>query len=603
MPLFRGKNFVSAVSDYKDSVRVATRSNVNLAATVTTVDGVNLADKDRVLLVGQTNLTQNGIYAWSISDSRLARATDSDSIFELSPGNKVYVEEGNSHAKTTWTLITQGVITPGISNLVFAKETRISTSEISGTYGSATKTLQITVDETGQINAVTEYTIDGLPSQTGNTGKYLKTNGSTASWDTISTTLAGLSDVDVTGVADNYILIYNDATDTWVAGQGVADGTVVDGGNLDGPSGNSGVTAVTETHSIDDLSDVDTTTTAPTNGQALVWNSTSSKWLPGTISAGGGGGISLTDLSVTVNSAGSSTLSYNNSTGVFTFTPPDLSWSNITSKPTFATVATSGSYTDLTNKPTIPTVPTTVSSFTNDAGYLTSVGSISYNDLTNKPTLFSGAYADLTGKPTLFSGSYTDLTSKPTIPTKVSDLTNDSGFITGVSWTQVTSKPTFATVATSGSYNDLTSKPTIPTNVSDLTNDSGFVTTSGARSAISVSGSLSYNNSTGVISYTQPNPYLTWEIVTSNTTCVAGKGYFVDTSSSAVTMTLPVSATLGDTIRFNDLAGTFATNNLTVSRNGHKIQGQTDNLVVTTNQSSFGLVYSNATYGWKIMEL
>ena len=36
-----------------------------------------------------------------------------------------------------------------------------------------------------------------------------------------------------------------------------------------------------------------------------------------------------------------------------------------------ATVATSGSYNDLSNKPTIPTVPTNVSAFTNDAGYLT----------------------------------------------------------------------------------------------------------------------------------------------------------------------------------------------------------------------------------------
>ena len=52
------------------------------------------------------------------------------------------------------------------------------------------------------------------------------------------------------------------------------------------------------------------------------------------------------------------------------------------------------------------------------------------------------------------SGSYNDLTNKPTIPTKTSDLTNDSGFVVG---------STLATVATSGSYNDLTNKPTIPT--------------------------------------------------------------------------------------------------------------------------------------------
>jgi len=96
---------------------------------------------------------------------------------------------------------------------------------------------------------------------------------------------------------------------------------------------------------------------------------------------------------------------------------------------------------------------------------------------------------------------------------------------------------------------------------------------------------------------------LTWNIASSNATMVANNGYFVDTSSSAKTMTLPTSATLGDTIRINDLAGTFNTNNLTVARNGHKIQGVAQDLLVDVDQSSFGLVYSNSTYGWKVLEL
>ena len=53
-------------------------------------------------------------------------------------------------------------------------------------------------------------------------------------------------------------------------------------------------------------------------------------------------------------------------------------WSEVTSKPNFAAVATSGSYNDLSNKPTIPTVPSNVSAFNNDAGYITSSGSCSY---------------------------------------------------------------------------------------------------------------------------------------------------------------------------------------------------------------------------------
>lgn len=94
-----------------------------------------------------------------------------------------------------------------------------------------------------------------------------------------------------------------------------------------------------------------------------------------------------------------------------------------------------------------------------------------------------------------------------------------------------------------------------------------------------------------------------WNIVNSNSTMSVNNGYFVDTSSAPKTMTLPTTATLGDTIRINDLAGSFSTNNLTVARNGHKIQGITQDLLVDVDQSSFGLVYSNSTYGWKVLEL
>lgn len=67
------------------------------------------------------------------------------------------------------------------------------------------------------------------------------------------------------------------------------------------------------------------------------------------------------------------------------------------------------------------------------------------------------------------TGSYTDLSNKPTIPTKVSELQNDIGYVASSS---------LATVATTGSYSDLTGTPTIPTKVSELQNDSGYITDS-----------------------------------------------------------------------------------------------------------------------------
>lgn len=163
MPIFRGKNFVSAVSDYKDSVRVVARTNINLSTNIISIDGVALADKDRVLLTGQSTQSQNGIYTWSIASSRLTRAEDADSIFELSPGMRVYVEEGNSNARSSWALITSGIITPGITGMVFAKEGKISVDDMSGLYGNSTKTLEITLDESGAIDSITaiDINVDG----------------------------------------------------------------------------------------------------------------------------------------------------------------------------------------------------------------------------------------------------------------------------------------------------------------------------------------------------------------------------------------------------------------------------------------------------------
>ena len=93
-----------------------------------------------------------------------------------------------------------------------------------------------------------------------------------------------------------------------------------------------------------------------------------------------------------------------------------------------------------------------------------------------------------------------------------------------------------------------------------------------------------------------------WETKTSAFNVEAGRGYFVDTSSSAITATLPASPTAGDTVRFIDLSATFDTNNLTVARNSKKIQGDASNLTVATERAGLALVFSGDTQGWLLME-
>ncbi|CAB4241489.1 hypothetical protein UFOVP71_27 [uncultured Caudovirales phage] len=159
MPIFRGKNFVSADSDYKDSVRAATRTNVDLTSLIYSVDDIALSHQDRVLLVGQENPSQNGIYAWNAMTSTLARAKDADSSVEVQAGLKVFVQEGTHNSQTSWTLVTPGHVTVGTTNLTFARENRIGNFEWSGTHGTTSTALTIVLDESGQITSITESDI------------------------------------------------------------------------------------------------------------------------------------------------------------------------------------------------------------------------------------------------------------------------------------------------------------------------------------------------------------------------------------------------------------------------------------------------------------
>ena len=93
-----------------------------------------------------------------------------------------------------------------------------------------------------------------------------------------------------------------------------------------------------------------------------------------------------------------------------------------------------------------------------------------------------------------------------------------------------------------------------------------------------------------------------WLTKTGTYTAFPGDKLFVNTSGGAFTITLPASPTVGDEVRFLDLANTFDTSNLTVGRNSEKIDGTTQDLTVATEGAAFSLVYSGSTYGWKLME-
>tara|TARA_R100000005_G_scaffold96218_2_gene81523 strand:- start:3 stop:1304 length:1302 start_codon:yes stop_codon:yes gene_type:complete len=85
---------------------------------------------------------------------------------------------------------------------------------------------------------------------------------------------------------------------------------------------------------------------------------------------------------------------------------------------------------------------------------------------------------------------------------------------------------------------------------------------------------------------------------TSNFTGVAGNGYFVNTTSGSITVTLPSSPSAGDAIGIADYANTADTNKIVINPNGNKIQGSTDNFDLVNEGGSIVLVYVDATQGW-----
>jgi len=103
-----------------------------------------------------------------------------------------------------------------------------------------------------------------------------------------------------------------------------------------------------------------------------------------------------------------------------------------------------------------------------------------------------------------------------------------------------------------------------------------------------------YVTTTNLLSYKQ-------EInvsISANTTLVAGRRYFVD-STAARTLTLPASPAVGNEIQIFDASGLAGTNNITVSSNGGKINGAVQDLILDANGAVAILTYTGSTYGWR----
>ena len=329
----------------------------------------------------------------------------------------------------------------------------------SGRYADLTNKPTIPND-TSQLTNGAGYAI--LPSQTGNSGKYLTTNGSTVSWVAI---------VGGGGAETDPVFLAHAA------------------------------------HNV-------TTTKISNWDTAYSWgNHATAGYLTGT--------ISYTSLSNKPTLFSGSYADLTNKPTLFSG-----SYADLTNKPTIPSLTgyATESYVTTAVSNLVDAAPSTLDTLNelaaalgDDANYaatITTALGTKANTSSLATVATSGSYTDLTSKPTLFDGAYSSLSGKPTIPTQYTDALARSALSagTGISYnsstgaisssitqyTDALARAALSTAAGSGAYNSSTGVITIPTNTSHLTNGAGFITSTGIPSQSGNSGKYLTTDGTSV---------------------------------------------------------------------------------------------------------
>ena len=423
-------------------------------------------------------------------------------------------------------------------------------------------------------------------------------------------------------------------------------------------------TAVASTIELSNLSNVDSA--SPSDGQALVWDSDNNYWKPGTVASGSGGGgtvdsadiIAIVDsdyIQARQSSTGSSTITsggafaartyhYTASANQTVFSGADDDGETLTITDSDANVYLNGILLKRTTDYTVGSNSITLQSGA-DSDNIISIVAYTGNHLdsnyissrvsggattttftaTANQTVFSGG--GFTYKPdnlTVFYNGILLLDSDDYTATDGTSITLTSGATAGHKLTAVA-----YTMGTATGGVDVTTRTFTATAgqtiFNNLDDDGNRLSYNVDNTAIYLNGILlspadyTANNASSVVlteaadsgniltvmSYMgdqATGTIASWSEVSNTYTASHGDKLFVDVSSAAATVTLPASASMGDEVRIIDATGNAATNNITINKNGHNINGAADNLILDVNRAAIGLVYYNVAQGWVLME-
>jgi len=340
------------------------------------------------------------------------------------------------------------------------------------------------------------------------------------------------------------------------------------------------------------------------------------------LGGGAGGGIALTDLSIGTDGTptGGGNISYANSTGVFTYTPPvipDVSGFALTSDiPDVSGFVTGTPWTS--------------------AGYLTTITNIFNQDLntTNNVTFSSVITSNVqatNGSPAVASpvavggaGSLLTISAGDggiaatgvnagaggNLTITAGDAGSDIG---NPSWGEIggtlvirggnSSRPYHGSDVQIHSGNAVAS----PGAISLYTGTNQWTFGKTGNLTLPVGGNILDSTGTSVLfsgDYTDLTNKPTilaepaFSVQTTDFNATAGSRYGFDTTTGVVTATLPASPATGDAIYFADASGTTSTNNFIIARNSQTIMGSASNMTVNVNDQSFGLFYNGTT--WRV---
>ena len=222
-------------------------------------------------------------------------------------------------------------------------------------------------------------------------------------------------------------------------------------------------------------------------------------------------------------------------------------------------------------------------------------------------TSFSGSGSGLTGVVTSVTGTAPVASSGGATPaiSMAAANTSTNGYLTSTDWNTFNGKGsgTVTSVAASvPSVLSISGSPITTSGTLAITYSGTALPAANGGTGLtspSTAGNVLTSNGSAWVSSAPASGGLSWQSVkTSNFTAVSGNGYPINTTSNAITITLPSSPSAGNYVVLTDYAGTFATNNLTINPNSVNLDGNSSNGIVRISRSTTSLVYIDSTQGW-----